>query len=115
MNDNCLFCKIAAGKIPSTTLYENDEVIAFEDIAPQAPVHVLIIPKRHIEDAQALQRSDDQLLGQLFETARSLAVKLGIESSGYRLVSNIGRDGCQSVPHLHLHLLGGRSMTWPPG
>ncbi len=115
MPNDCLFCKIAAGEIPSTTVYEDDEVMAFLDIAPQAPTHVVLIPKRHIPSAGALTRADDALLGRLFAAARQLADELGIAEGGYRIVTNIGKDGGQSVGHLHFHLLGGRALGWPPG
>ena len=115
MSTDCLFCKIAAGRIPSQTLYEDDEVLAFSDIAPQAPVHVLLIPKRHIADVQALDSADAALLSRLFETARRLAEELGVAESGYRFATNVGKDGGQSVAHLHFHLLAGRALQWPPG
>lgn len=114
MND-CLFCKIAEGTIPSKKAYEDERALAFYDIDPQAPVHVLIIPKRHIESVDTLAPADADVLFHLFEVARDLAGELGLSENGYRIVSNVGRDGGQSVPHLHLHLLGGRSLAWPPG
>ncbi|MDO4572498.1 MAG: histidine triad nucleotide-binding protein [Clostridia bacterium] len=113
--ESCLFCKIAAGTIPAEKVYEDEEVLGFRDIDPQAPVHLLIIPKRHIESAQALQASDDALLGRLFAAARRMAAENGVAETGYRLVTNVGEAAGQSVKHLHLHLLGGRSMEWPPG
>ena len=112
---DCLFCKIAEGTIPSKKAYEDDSVLAFYDIDPKAPVHVLVIPKKHIESAQTLTREDDAILCHMFEVARNLAKELGVAEDGYRLVTNIGRAAGQSVPHLHLHLLGGRDLTWPPG
>ena len=108
----CLFCKIAAGEIPSKKAFEDESVYAFYDIAPQAPVHILIIPKRHIESAQALTREEDALLGHLFEVARILATETGLDKTGYRLITNIGADAGQSVPHLHLHLIGGKTLKW---
>ena len=114
MND-CIFCKIAEGAIPSSKAYEDERVLAFHDIDPQAPVHVLIVPRRHIESVDTLAESDADILFRLFEVARLLAAKLGLSEKGYRIVTNVGRDGGQSVPHLHLHLLGGRSLQWPPG
>lgn len=108
----CLFCEIAAGNIPSKIAYEDDTVFAFHDIAPQAPVHVLIIPRKHIESAQALTREDDALLCHMFEVARQLAATLGVAETGYRLITNIGPDAGQSVPHLHLHLIGGKTLNW---
>lgn len=115
MQNDCLFCKIAAGEIPATTVYEDGEVLAFLDIAPQAPSHVVIIPKRHIPSAHALEQGDDALLGRLFQAARVIADERGIAEGGYRIVTNVGADGGQSVGHLHFHLLGGRSLAWPPG
>lgn len=108
----CLFCKIAAGEIPSTKAYEDETVLAFHDIAPQAPVHVLIIPKKHIQSADALTAEDDALLAHMFAVARRLAAELGVKESGYRLITNIGPDAGQSVPHLHLHLIGGKELSW---
>lgn len=114
MND-CLFCKIAEGVIGSKKAYEDERVLAFYDIDPQAPVHVLLIPKRHIASVNELTADDADLLIHLFEVAKQLATQLGIAQSGYRIVTNVGPDAGQSVPHLHLHLLGGRSLAWPPG
>ena len=108
----CLFCKIAAGEIPSKKAYEDERVYAFYDIAPQAPVHILVIPKAHIESAQKLTREDDALLGHLFEVARQLAQENGLDKTGYRLITNVGADAGQSVPHLHLHLIGGKPLKW---
>ena len=108
----CLFCKIAAGEIPSKKAYEDERVYSFYDIAPQAPVHILVIPKAHIESAQKLTREDDALLGHLFEVARQLAQENGLEKTGYRLITNVGADAGQSVPHLHLHLIGGKPLKW---
>lgn len=113
--DDCLFCKIADGRIPSDRVYEDDEVVAFRDIDPQAPVHVLVIPRRHIESADALAAADAATVMAMFAAAQRVARALGVAESGYRLVTNIGADAGQSVPHLHLHLLGGRSLQWPPG
>ena len=109
---NCLFCKIAAGEIPSTKVYEDELVYAFRDIAPQAPVHVLIIPKKHIESAQALTAEDDGLLCHMFACARKIAESEGVAASGYRLITNVGDDAGQSVHHLHLHLIGGKTLKW---
>ena len=113
--EDCIFCKIASGEIPSKIAYEDNTVLAFHDIAPQAPVHVLIIPKEHVKSAYALTRGDSALLFHMFEVANKLAEELGIPQSGFRLVTNVGQDGGQSVPHFHLHLIGGRSLQWPPG
>jgi len=108
----CLFCDIAAGKIPSKIAYADDSVVAFHDIAPQAPVHLLVIPRKHIESAHALTEADEPLLGHMFAVARQLAEETGTAKSGYRLITNVGADAGQSVPHLHLHLLGGKQMKW---
>ena len=108
----CLFCRIAAGEIPSKTSFEDESIYAFHDIAPQAPVHILVIPKKHIESAQALTREDDALLGHMFEVARKIAAENGLDKTGYRLITNIGADAGQSVPHLHLHLIGGKTLKW---
>ena len=109
---DCLFCKIIAGEIPSQKAYEDEEILAFHDINPQAPVHVLIIPKQHIRSADALTEADDATLCRLFAAARRLAGELGLSGKGYRLITNVGADGGQSVPHLHLHLIGGRPLRW---
>ncbi|MBA2263908.1 MAG: histidine triad nucleotide-binding protein [Chloroflexi bacterium] len=111
---DCLFCKIVAGEIPSDQVHADDEVIAFRDIAPRAPTHVLVIPRRHIPDAHALTDADGDLLAKLFGVARKVADDAGL-SEGYRVVTNVGSDAGQTVFHLHLHLLGGRPMAWPPG
>ncbi|MBQ9923136.1 MAG: histidine triad nucleotide-binding protein [Clostridia bacterium] len=109
---SCLFCKIAAGEIPSTKVYEDELVYAFRDIAPQGPVHVLIIPKKHIESAQALTEADDALLCHMFACARQIAESEGVAKSGYRLITNVGDDAGQTVHHLHLHLIGGKTLKW---
>jgi len=111
---DCLFCRIVAGEIPSDRVYEDDEVLAFRDIAPRAPTHVLVIPRRHVADAHALTDADGPLLAQLFGAVRRIADDAGL-SNGYRVVTNVGPEAGQSVFHLHLHLLGGRTMSWPPG
>ena len=111
--EDCLFCKIAAGEIPSKKLYEDDQVVAFYDIAPQAKVHFLVIPKKHISSAAALTEADGALLGHVFAVIAKLAKEQGMDS--YRVVSNIGEQAGQSVFHLHFHVLSGRDMTWPPG
>jgi histidine triad (HIT) family protein len=110
----CLFCRIVAGEIPSDQVHADDEAIAFRDIAPRAPTHVLVIPRRHIPDAHALTDDDAGLLGHLFGVARKVADDAGL-TNGYRIVTNVGRESGQTVFHLHLHLLGGRPMAWPPG
>jgi histidine triad (HIT) family protein len=112
---DCLFCRIAAGTIPSDTLHEDDLVVAFRDIAPRAPTHILLIPRRHIASAADLTEADGPLLGRMFGVAADLARTNGIADGGYRLVSNVGRWGGQSVDHLHVHLMGGRPFDWPPG
>lgn len=112
---DCLFCRIAAGSIPATIVHDDDQVLAFRDIAPRAPTHVLLIPRRHIDSALELTAADGPLLGRLFEVAADIARSEGIAAGGYRLVTNIGAWGGQTVHHLHLHLLGGRSLGWPPG
>lgn len=110
---DCLFCKIIEGEIPSKRVYEDKDCYAFEDISPAAPVHILIIPKKH--SASLNEAEDEKLLGHLMMVAKDLAKEMQIDESGYRLVLNCGEDGGQSVAHLHLHLLGGRALGWPPG
>ena len=110
----CLFCRIVAGEIPSNLVYEDDMVIAFRDINPRAPTHVLVIPRRHVPDVDHLTDADGELLARLFGAVRAVAAEVGLET-GYRVVTNVGEDAGQTVFHLHLHLLGGRSMGWPPG
>jgi histidine triad (HIT) family protein len=112
---DCLFCRIVADEIPSTRVYEDDQIIAFRDIAPRAPTHILLIPRRHIASALDLTEADSPLVGHLFAVAADLARSEGIADGGYRLVSNIGQWGGQSVDHLHIHLMGGRPFEWPPG
>ena len=114
MPGDCLFCRIVAGEVPATKLHEDDLVIAIRDISPQAPTHVLVLPVAHIASAADLTDDDGPLLGRLFSVAARLARNEGLVG-GWRLVTNVGPDGGQSVDHLHLHLLGGRRMTWPPG
>lgn len=111
----CLFCKIIQGEIPGNMLYEDEDVVALRDINPQAPTHCLIIPKRHIATINDLAPEDTRLIGHIVQTAKTLAQTEGIAESGYRLVWNVNQDGGQAVYHIHLHLLGGRSMHWPPG
>ncbi|MBE7062546.1 MAG: histidine triad nucleotide-binding protein [Ruminococcaceae bacterium] len=112
---DCLFCKIINGEIPSNKVYEDEKVYAFHDISPAAPVHVLIIPKVHISSANALTEENAAVVGHIFAVAAKIAAQLGIAENGYRIVNNCGEDGGQTVPHLHFHLLGGRSLQWPPG
>ena len=113
--ENCLFCKIAAGEIPSTKVYEDEDVMAFRDIAPQAPVHVLVIPKKHVSVWYDAKDESDAALAGLMRAAAQVAKMEGIVESGFRVVSNCGEQAGQSVFHLHFHVLGGRDMTWPPG
>jgi histidine triad (HIT) family protein len=111
----CLFCRIAAGSVPADRLHDDDLVVAFRDIAPRAPTHILLIPRRHIASAADLTEADGPLLGRLFAVGAELAHEAGIVGDGYRLVSNVGRWGGQTVDHLHVHLMGGRAFDWPPG
>jgi histidine triad (HIT) family protein len=112
---DCLFCKIAAGRIPATIVHQDDEVVAFKDINGQAPLHLLIIPRRHIATLNDLSPADDALVGSLFRTAASLAAQHGYAERGYRTVLNCNREAGQTVFHIHLHLLAGRGLSWPPG
>lgn len=113
--DNCLFCKILAGEIPADIVYESDSAIAFRDINPQAPTHVLVVPKRHIATINDIGDDDDALVGKLFMAAAEVARGEGIAEEGFRTVMNCNRRAGQTVFHLHLHVLGGRDLTWPPG
>ena len=112
--ENCIFCRIAGGEIPSKKVFEDDDVLAFEDINPAAPVHILVIPKRHVASAHDIDSSNSALVARIFEVCAELAGKLRLEK-GYRIVTNCFEDGGQSVGHLHFHLLGGRPLAWPPG
>jgi histidine triad (HIT) family protein len=112
---DCLFCRLASGAIPAKRLHEDDRCIAFRDIQPQAPVHVLVIPREHVSSASALDEGHEALAGHLLRVGAKVASDEGVAESGYRLVFNTGPDAGQSVFHLHLHVLGGRSMSWPPG
>lgn len=112
---DCLFCAIAAETIPATTVLATDRVLAFRDIRPQAPTHVLVIPREHYPDVAALATGDAALLHEVVTQAHQVAVAEGISDDGYRVVFNTGPDGGQEVPHVHAHVLGGRSLTWPPG
>ena len=114
-NSGCIFCKIAHKEIGAKIVFENDRVVAFEDLKPQAPVHLLIIPKVHIEKVADITAEDSDLVAELVLTAKSLALQKGVSESGYRLVLNCNKDAGQEVSHLHLHLLGGRKFSWPPG
>jgi len=111
----CLFCRVVAGDVPSKRLHEDDLVLAIRDIAPRSPTHILLLPRRHIPSALDLTDDDGPLLGRLFSVAADLARSEGIADAGYRLVSNVGTWGGQTVDHLHIHLMGGRAFVWPPG
>ena len=113
MAENCLFCRIAKGEIPTKFVAETDEAVAFRDIDPKAPTHVLVVPRQHLTSLATAE--DEEILGQLMMLAARVARSEGISESGYRVVTNTGPDGGQSVDHLHLHVMGGRRMTWPPG
>ncbi|MEA1927014.1 MAG: histidine triad nucleotide-binding protein [Candidatus Auribacterota bacterium] len=111
----CLFCDIIAGEIPADIVFEDDDIIAFRDVNPRAPVHILIIPRKHISGMSAAEESDKELLGRICLAAAEIAAREEIGRSGYRLVVNSGPDAGQAVDHLHFHLLGGRPLGWPPG
>jgi histidine triad (HIT) family protein len=113
--ENCLFCKIATGAIPSNIVYQDEDVVAFVDINPQAPKHFLLIPRQHIASIADLTLEDGPILAKLFTTVQKLAHDMGIDEKGYRFLTNVGPDAGQSVFHLHFHLLGGRKLGWPPG
>ena len=111
----CLFCAIVAGEIPATTVLETDRILAFRDINPQAPTHVLVIPKVHYPDVATLAAADSSLLGEVIDAAEQVAAAEGVAGPGYRIVFNTGVQAGQTVPHVHGHVLGGRALTWPPG
>jgi len=111
----CIFCKIVGGQIPAGIVLQNELVTAFRDINPQMPLHVLVVPNQHIADTSALDVEDDSLVGAMVRAAHQVASAEGFAERGYRLVVNTGRDALNTVPHLHLHVLGGRVMSWPPG
>lgn len=111
----CLFCGIAAGTVPSERVVETETTVAFRDIAPQAPVHVLVVPRRHVTSLAEVEPADAGLLGELVQTVQAVAEATGIAERGYRVVANVGEDALNSVDHLHLHVLGGRRLRWPPG
>jgi len=115
MASNCLFCKIAAGDIPSTAVYSDDEVYAFRDINPAAPQHILVIPRKHIQSLAEIEDEDTGMMGRLLRSARTIAEQQGFAHAGFRSVFNTGVDGGQTVGHIHLHLLAGRALSWPPG
>jgi histidine triad (HIT) family protein len=112
---DCLFCKIIAGEIPADIVYETETTIAFRDINPQAPTHILIIPRSHIATINDIREEEHELVGSLFTTARDVARQEGLSEAGYRVVMNCGEGAGQTVFHIHLHLLGGRGLNWPPG
>ena len=112
---SCLFCRIVAGEIPSNLVAEDDAVVAFRDINPRAPTHILVVPREHIASAADLTEADGPLLGRIFGTAAAIARSEGIAEGGYRIVTNIGTWGGQTVDHVHFHLMGGRAFSWPPG
>ena len=112
--EGCLFCKIVAGEVPSTEVLDTETCYAFRDINPAAPVHVLVVPKEHLDSLEAVSSAEAVLLGELVDAIRAVAAKEGITDSGYRVVTNIGEDAGQLVKHLHFHVIGGRSLRWPP-
>ena len=113
--DECLFCRIVGGAIPATIVYQDDQVTAFRDIQPRAPVHVLVVPNQHVASTNDLEDGHDEIAGRLLRAARLIAEQEGVAESGYRLVVNTGPDAMQSVAHIHVHVLGGRHLGWPPG
>lgn len=112
---DCIFCNIAAGEMDTELIYEDDNIAAFEDANPQAPVHLLIIPKKHIESLNEVEREEFNLIGQIHQVIKKLADEYEVANTGYRIVNNCGSEGGQTVDHLHFHLLGGRALSWPPG
>lgn len=112
---DCIFCKIAKHEIPANTVYEDEDVIAFKDINPQAPIHLLIVPKEHVASIMEITEDNKEIVNKIIKVAQNLAQQNNIDNKGFRLVVNTGDDGGQTVKHLHFHLLGGRFMTWPPG
>ncbi|MDP9322829.1 MAG: histidine triad nucleotide-binding protein [Acidobacteriota bacterium] len=112
---DCLFCKIVAGQIPAAIVFQDDHVVAFKDITPRAPTHVLIVPRRHVASLNDLGADDDALVGEMVRAAAAIAREQGLADRGYRTVFNCNADAGQTVFHIHLHLLGGRTMAWPPG
>ena len=115
MSSDCLFCKILAGEIPADLVYESDSAVAFRDINPQAPTHVLVIPRKHISTINDINPEDEAIIGSLYTAAKDIAAADGISDDGYRAVMNCNEGAGQSVFHIHLHVLGGRPMNWPPG
>lgn len=115
MSEDCLFCKLILGEIPATEVYRDDDIFAFEDINPIAPTHILVIPIKHLSDIKSANEDDQQLLGKMLLTANQIATEKGLAKDGFRYVINTGKNGGQTVYHLHLHIIGGRSLSWPPG
>jgi histidine triad (HIT) family protein len=115
MPSECLFCRIVAGELPASQVYSDDAVVAIRDISPQAPTHILLLSRKHIASVNDIEVEDQAVVGKMAAVAAKLAGQEGIADDGYRLVVNVGRNGGQSVDHLHVHMLGGRRMTWPPG
>lgn len=112
---DCIFCKIVNKEIPSTKVYEDDKVLAFKDISPEAPVHIVIVPKEHIRSANELNENNASIVAHIFTIINKIAEEQGIKNSGYRIINNCGEHGGQTVNHIHFHLLGGRNLSWPPG
>jgi histidine triad (HIT) family protein len=115
MPSDCLFCRIISGELPSAQIYSDDVVVAIRDISPQAPTHILLLSRKHIASVREMGGQDHDLIGRMFAAGTELATREGIAEDGYRLVVNVGQNGGQTVDHLHVHMLGGRRMTWPPG
>lgn len=115
MSSDCLFCKILAGEIPADLVYESETAVAFRDINPKAPTHVLVIPRKHISTINDIEPDDQEIIGSLYTAAKEIATQAGIADDGYRAVMNCNEDAGQSVFHIHLHVLGGRVLAWPPG
>ena len=112
---DCIFCKIAKGEIPSEVIYEDDKIVAFNDVNPQSPIHFLVIPKEHIESSNDIDEKNSHLVGHVFLVIKKLTEELGVAKEGYRIVNNCGENGGQTVPHMHFHILAGRKLSWPPG
>lgn len=115
MANDCIFCRVVRGEIPAKIVRQDEHTVAFRDINPQAPTHVLVVPREHVSSIEAMDESHEALIGKLVGAAREIARREGVAESGYRLVINTGADGGQTVDHVHVHVLGGRSMHWPPG
>ena len=115
MSEDCLFCKLISGEIPATEVYRDDDIFAFEDINPIAPTHILVIPIKHLSDIKSANEDDQELIGKMLLVANQIATEKGLAEDGFRYVINTGKNGGQTVYHLHLHIIGGRSLSWPPG